>query len=44
MLRKSMVTVDERAVASPRVGNKDDNEPLFPISRADLGKRYGLSS
>jgi hypothetical protein len=42
VLRKPIVAVEERAVASPRVGNKDDNEPLFPISRVDLGKRYGL--
>ena len=42
MLRKPISTVEERAVASPRVGNQDDNELIFPVSRADLSKRYGL--
>src|SRR2546421_4296637 len=42
LLRKPISTVEERAVASPRVGNQDDNELIFPVSRADLSKRYGL--
>jgi hypothetical protein len=39
VLRKSIIAVEERVVASPRVGMKDDNEQLFPVSRADLANR-----
>jgi hypothetical protein len=39
VLRRSIITVEEHAVGSPRVDIKDDNEPLFPVSRADLANR-----
>jgi hypothetical protein len=44
VLRNSVIAVEERVVAPPKVGMKDDHEPLFPVSRTDLGKRYALPS
>lgn len=42
ILKKSVVTVEQRVVASPRVRkNDDDDEQLFPVSRAELANRYG---
>ena len=39
VLRKSVIAVEERVIASPNVRIKVDNEPLFPVSRAELGNR-----
>lgn len=41
VLRKSVIAVEERVVVPAKVGMKDDNEPLFPVSRTNLGNRYG---
>ena len=39
ILKKSIIAVEERAVASPKAGTKDDNEALFPVPREQLGNR-----
>jgi hypothetical protein len=39
VLGRSIIAVEERPVASQKLGLKEANEPLFTISRADLAKR-----
>jgi hypothetical protein len=39
VLGRSIIAVEERPVASPKLGLKEANEPLFTVSRADLAKR-----